>query len=617
MKFKMLQQRKSKETLSAQIAAYPQSPGVYLMKDRHSQIIYVGKAKNLRARVRQYFTGKDERFQIQFLMARLAEMDFIQTTTEREALLLENSLIKKHKPRYNIFLKDDKSYLGLKLTIKDSFPRVLTTRRVKKDGSLYYGPFMSADALYEVKEFIDRYFQLRTCSDHEFAARTRPCLEHQMGRCSAPCVGLVDPGTYALQIQSIRHFLEGKNRLLQRSIEKRRKAAAAQESFEEAAHYRDLLKGMEALLERQKVTALSFEFLDVLALCREGERVGVAVLMVREAKLIDSKYFTFRSLENDEDLLINFLSQYYTENSFIPREILVPIVLATDVIGPILQERAGTKVTLSKPQKGERADLLHMAAQNLASHFVQNKKAEGDRQKTLETLQEKLGLLRLPKNMECYDISNISGTYAVGSLVTFQEGEPFKAGYRRFKIHGIEGPDDYAMMQQVLERRFKRTDWPHPDLVIVDGGKGQLGKALLVMDELGIKDIDVIGVAKGHGQGARSKGLWEGKKEEEIYLPGRKNPVILSRGSPEILLLQRIRDEAHRFAISYHRQLREKAGKTSWLESVAGIGPAKRKALLKHFGSAAGVAAASLGDLAEAGLSQPVAEAIKKVGKKA
>lgn len=600
--------------LLKKVNEFPSSPGVYLMKDQGGQIIYVGKAKNLRARIRQYFGSGDERPHVRFLMRRLADVDFLLTHNETEALLLENSLIKKHKPRYNVFLRDDKTYQGVKLTVQQDFPRLITTRRVKKDGALYYGPFASADSLYQVKEFIDQYFQLRTCTDHDFNTRTRPCLEYQIKRCLAPCVGYVSKEQYAKQIETVRLFLEGRNKDLQRLVREKMNRAASEENFEEAARLRDLLASMDSVLEGQKVTRLSFAFLDVIAFMRQGERVGVAVLMIREGKLIDSRYYVFKSLEEDEEFLQNFLAQYYTENSFIPQEIVIPFSLAgTELMADVLSQRAGRRVTVRYPRKGDKRDLLRLAEQNLASHFAHAGRREENIRISLKRLRERLHLRRIPFRMECYDVSNISGRDAVGSLVTFVNGQAHKDGYRRFKIKTCDTPNDYAMLKEVLSRRFRRTEgrWRLPDLIVVDGGRGQLAQAMTVLDELGITDRDVVAIAKGKGPGARASGLWKEKKEEAIYIPGRKNPVILKRGSGELMLLQRLRDESHRFAITYHRLLREKKGSRSFLDAIPGIGKKRKAALIKKFGSPKKVGEAPVAALmAVAGITREIAEQI-------
>ncbi len=547
--------------LLSKVSGFPATPGVYLMKDKTGRVIYVGKAKCLKVRVRQYFGTHDSRYHVLFLMKRVVAIDFIETKNESEALLLENSLIKKHKPRYNMFLKDDKTYQGVKITMSHAFPRLIPTRKIKKDGALYYGPFTSSDSLYQVKAFIDQYLKLRTCNDHEFNNRTRPCLEYQIKRCSAPCVGYVTKEEYAAQIASVKLFLEGKNKNFQKLVTEEMKQAAAAENFEDAARLRDLLASMNVLLEGQSVTQLSFEFTDILAVERRDDKIGVAVLMVRDAHLIDSRYYVFNSLEEDREFLQNFITQYYTENSFIPREILVPETLLNDeLITDLLKERSGHDVVLRLPKRTERRELFEMAKQNLSSHFSRDHQVQIDKKTVLERLKTELKLDNFPERMECYDISNISGEFAVGSLVSFVDGEKFSAGYRHFNIKTVVGPNDFAMLKEVFLRRFKReeSDWIKPDLIVVDGGKGQLAQALKVFEELDIVGVDVVSIAKGKGEGARAKGLWKEKKEEEIYIPGRKNPVILRRGSPELMLLQNIRDEAHRFAIEHHRKKRDR-----------------------------------------------------------
>lgn len=589
------------------------------MKDKTQRIIYVGKAKNIRSRVRQYFGQHDKRAQVKFLMAKVVGIDFLETRNEKEALLLENSLIKKHKPRYNVFLKDDKTYQGAKVNIKHDFPRLMTTRKIKKDGALYYGPFTSSDSLYQVKEFIDKFLQLRTCSDYEFKNRNRPCLEYQIKRCSAPCVGYVSVEQYAEQIQQLRLFLEGKSQAFKRLIEKNMKQAAKEERFEDAARYRDLSLSMDKLLVSQNVTQLSFEFVDIIALDRQDDKVGVAVLMVRDHQLIDSKYHVFKSLEDDEEFLQNFMTQYYTPQSFIPKEILLPFDLQQpDLLHHLLKERSGRKVVLRCPKKGEKKDLLTLAYQNLKSHFSKKENQDQADQRVLEVLQSQLHLSQLPERMECYDISNISGKDAVASMVTFVQGQKETQGYRRFKIKSIDTPNDFAMMKEVLDRRFAKRegDWAWPQLLVVDGGKGQLSQALQVLEELDVTGVDVIGVAKGQGPGARAKGLWDGKKEDEVYLPGRKNPVILKRGSAALMLLQNIRDESHRFAITFHRQIRDKKMSRSFLDDIVGLGPKRKAMLIQTFGSPEQVGKASLEDLLQQkGITQAMAESIKSLSR--
>ena len=604
-------------SLQEKTKSFPKGPGVYLMKEGSGRIIYVGKASNLRSRVRQYFSGKDSRYQISFLMARVSDIDFLETKTAREALLLENSLIKKHKPRYNVFLKDDKMYQGLKLPVQEKFPRLLTTRKLKKDGSLYFGPFTSSDKLYQVKEFIDQYFQLRTCSDHEFQNRERPCLEYQIKRCSAPCVNYVNQEQYHAQIEQVRLFLEGKNKELKKQVQSKMNKAAETEEFEDAARYRDLLQAMDVILQNQNVTQLSFEFVDVIVFERRDKHMGVAVLMVRNAQLIDSKYYVFQSYEEDSDFLENFITQKYTADSFIPKQIFLGNDLEnTDVIEQVLSERAERSVQVLSPKRGDKKKLVDLAFQNLNSHFSKEQQKSEEVSKALQELQDKLHLQNYPHRMECFDISNISGKDAVASMVVSVEGEAHKSDYKKFKIRITDEPNDFLMMTEVLSRRFKKSKagWVLPDLLVVDGGKGQLSQAVQVLKDLNITGVDIVGIAKGQGQGARAKGLWDEKKEDDIYLVGRKNPVNFKRGSKALMLLQNLRDESHRFAITYHRKLREKRSQASVLDQIPGVGPKIKAALLKTFGSVEGLCQASVDEIQSVkGVSRTVAEMIKKL----
>ncbi len=550
--------------LAEKVAQFPQEPGVYLMKGEGGKIIYVGKGANLRQRVRSYFRKeRDSRYQIDFLLRKVRDIDFLVTTNEKEALLLENSLIKKHKPRYNIFLKDDKSYVSLKLSIKHPYPSLTVTRRIKKDGALYFGPYSSAASCRETADFIYRHFRLRTCSDREISNRSRPCLEYQIHRCTAPCVGYVSSSNYRAQVEQVRLFLVGKNDLLLNQIREKINQSAQEEKFEEAAHWRDLLEAVQTTLEDQKVVRHGGIHQDLISLYEEGNRGVIALLSIRDGSLVDSRYYPVTLADTTGNVLKSFVSQYYSLDVFIPDEILVSTAIdSSDLLSDLLTEKRGKKVFIRTPQKGERKELIELALKNAQSQFARLIDREGGMVDTLKGLQEKLDLSQPIHRMECYDISHISGQKSTGSRVVFMDGEPDKNEYRQYKIR-IEGqPNDYAMMKEILGRRFgnivgARHTVPLPDLIVIDGGQGQLNVVLQVLGEMGFSHIPVIAIAKGKGAGARAKGVWEGKKEEEIYLPHRKNPLILKKGSPELMLLQRLRDEAHRFAIKYHRKLRD------------------------------------------------------------
>ncbi|MBI4412350.1 MAG: excinuclease ABC subunit UvrC [Deltaproteobacteria bacterium] len=517
--------------LKEKIAEFPTSPGVYLMKGETGKIIYVGKAVNLRARVRNYFAKEaDSRYQIKFLMNRVKDIDTLVTDNEKEALLLENSLIKKHKPRYNIFLKDDKTYVSLKLTANHPFPSLIVTRKIKKDGALYFGPYSSAQACRETVDFIYRHFRLRTCSDHEINNRSRPCLEYQIHRCTAPCVGYVSQEDYGRQVDQVRLFLEGKSEALITQAEESMKRASDEERFEEAARLRDLLANIKTTLEKQKVVRHGGLHQDLVSLYREGNRGVIALFVIRDGTLIDSRYYPALCLEEEAQVIEHFLNQYYLGSVFIPDEILVShLPEDSALLAGLLTSIQEKKVVIRAPQKGEKKDLIELAEKNARSQFSRLVNKEYQTQEALKLLQEALGLSKFPHRMECYDISNISGKQATGSRVVFVDGEPDKKEYRHYKIRMDGEPNDYAMMREVLGRRFGHLtavgaihELPLPDLLVIDGGKGQLNTALRVLEESGFGQIAAIGVAKGKGAGARAKGLWKGKKEGKFLSPTAK-----------------------------------------------------------------------------------------------
>lgn len=572
----------SDEDLKNKVKKFPQLPGVYLMKSENGQIIYVGKAKNLRSRVGSYFTkSADSRYQIQFLLKRVCEIDILLCENEKEALLLEDTLIKKHKPKYNIDLKDGRSYVSFKINIKHPFPRLTVTRRIKKDGSLYYGPYTRADACRETLEYMIKSFRIRSCSDHEMSHRSRPCLEYQIKRCTAPCVGYVSQQEYAKQLEPVKLFLEGKNKELVKSLKASMERASQNQKYEEAAHFRDVLFNMESVLEKQRVVKHGGEHQDLIVLYREKRKAIVAVLNIRDGKLVDSRSYQVESPDTDDVLLEHFLSRYYLATSFIPDEILLSTVPdGLDGLMDYLSGIKSKKVHLRTPKKGEKKDLIEFALQFARAEFSKWVSREFEMNDVLQRLKTKLNLQNFPSRIECFDISNISGEFATASCVTFLEGKPSKRDYRHYKIKHQQGPNDYAMMHEVLSRRLQKK--PYPDLLIVDGGKGHLNIALKVLDELKISDISAIGMAKGTGPGARAKGQWKEKKEDVVFIPARSNPLKLKPRDAEMMLLQNIRDEAHRFALKYHKKLREDV--KGVLDDIEGIGPQKKKAIYAAFG---------------------------------
>jgi len=602
--------------LEDKLATVQPRPGVYLLKDKHGKVLYVGKAKSLRARVRTYFRGGDERSQVRFLMQRVADLETLVTTNDKEALILENNLIKQYKPRYNIRLKDDKSYVSVKVTTKDAWPRILVTRKIVKDGSKYFGPYHSAYSVRETLDTIRKVIPLRTCSDGVFRNRSRPCLEYQIKRCLGPCCLAVDKDIYQGHLNEALMLLEGKSQQLARQLTATMTRAAEDLRFEEAARLRDRIQAIERTQEKQQVVAHWGIDQDILGLYREGGFIEAQVLFVRQGKLTGNQAYAFEDFDfADVEIIAMLMTQFYQGDRYVPDEILVPVDLEDgEVRAEYLGERKGKKVEIFRPQRGDKVRLLEMARENAAQGFRERQDAGRQRERMSEELQRKLHLRNAPKRIECFDISNIQGRLAVGSMVTFDEGEPDKNRYRRFRIKTVVGADDFGMMYEVLHRRFSRAkeNGDFPDLLVVDGGKGQLNVALQVLAELQITEVDVAGLAKDRvARSPRSPQIEH--SEERVFLPHRKNPVVLRRNSNALFLLQRVRDEAHRFAITFHRQLRSKERLSSVLDSIVGVGPTRRKQLLKHFGSLQRVRAASIEQLAAApGVSIALATQIRE-----
>lgn len=571
---------------------YPTQCGVYLFKDARGKVLYVGKAINLRNRLRSYFSGNDSRPRIRFLMARLHEIGFVIAASEKEALLLENTLIKEHRPPYNMFFRDDKDYLWLKLDRRHPFPRLLFVRRPKAGGAKLFGPYASAAAVRETVRFVTTLFPLRTCSDHEFRNRTRPCLEHQVKRCPAPCVGFISGKEYGDLVGQAVLFLEGKSRDILTDLEARMATLAEEERFEEAALLRDRIRAIEKTIEPQAVIRADEADRDVLGFAREADRVALVVMDIRGGKLKASHVFHHVEVfEEDAEILETFVLQYY-ERHPIPPEVLAP----PDVPGGAgldvwLTARAGRPVNLRFPKRGELAALLDRARLNARTALDSALSREERDRALVEALGRELGSPGPPAVMECLDISNISGTAAVGSVVVFRDGRPSKKDYRRFRIRlgatqGTAVIDDYAMMRELVRRRYgrlKSEEKPLPDLILIDGGQGHLEAARGVLEELGLSGRVLAALAKDreHARPARV---------DKVHLPGRPEPLVLSAAH----LLMRLRDEAHRFAITYHRLVRSRSAIRSALDDIRGIGPKTRRRLLVAFGSAKGVEAANV-----------------------
>jgi excinuclease ABC subunit C len=578
----------------------PDSPGVYLLKDLKGTIIYIGKAKSIRNRVRSYFQRADERdIKTRILISKIADVDYLVTESEKEALILENNLIKKHKPRYNVKIKDDKNYPCLRLTIEESFPRLLIVRRIKRDGSLYFGPYPSALAVRNTLKLIYKLFPLRSCKDAKFKNRTRPCINYQMGRCLAPCVGKVDSHTYDEIVKEVRLFLQGKDHELIRILKGRMKEKSDRLDFEGAARIRDQIQSIEKVVEKQHIVSKGFLDQDVIGFHRNGGGIGIQTLFVRNGMLIGGRFFSLsRQKWPDEEIISSFINQFYGEGKFIPQEILVPLSIQDhELIEQWLTETKGSRVRLMVPQRGNRFHLVRMAMDNAERTLLSKTELEIDPQHILRDLQRKLRLNRLPKRIEAFDISDIKGGFAVGSMVVFEDGELLTSKYRHFRIKSSLGADDYGMMYEILTRRYKRAlqEGDLPDLVMVDGGKGQMNVALGVLKELDIDGVDVIGLAKDRVQKGRTPIIE--RKGERIFLPKRKEPVSLSKTSPALHLLQQIRDESHRFAITYHKKLRHKDDFHSLLDEIPGIGRERKKQLLRYFKSVENIREASMEEL--------------------
>ena len=728
------------EALAEVVDRLPEEPGVYIMRDRRGAVVYVGKARRLRARVRQYFSGHDTRAFVPMLGRILGDVEAVVTASDKEALLLENTLIKAHRPRFNVKLRDDKHFLVLRLDPRAAWPRLELVRRVQPDGAHYFGPYPSAQAVRHTLRVVNRHFKLRTCSDFTLAHRSRPCLQHQIGRCPAPCVYEVDRAEYGRQVGEVALFLGGRGGELVAELRARMEAAAEALDFELAARLRDRLAAIETSLEGQRVVSGGDLDQDVIGVYREGGQVEFVVMHVREGKLVGSRAYSQRGMElPDPEVLHSFLAAYYADAPRIPDEVLLPSPLADDDAAPLaawLRDQVGRKVALVVPERGVRRRLIDLAQRNAAASFTSRRDRRQDSAHALAQLQERLGLSRPPRVIECFDISHTQGSDAVASMVVFVDGAPVKARYRSFKIKGIGGElaqgtaqnDDFASMVEVLGRRLRRAlrrdeaeeaeeaagaeagaeeaeeavaasdeatgdpddgadtaltealaeaeaadegggdddageeadadPWALPDLIVLDGGKGQLSRVLAAVQHMGVTvgagGVEIVALAKerqvelGRGRqalarlrahrpagadGDVSRDMSEGAaagsapgeryqrwvvdhadasetpaaaaaegaelRPERVFVPGRKDPVVLRPGSSELYLITRLRDEAHRFAITHHRKRRGKRALRSELDAIPGVGPALRKALLRRFGSLDAVRRADVAALAE------------------
>jgi excinuclease ABC subunit C len=590
------------DRLEAQLKTLPAKPGVYIFRDSRGEVLYVGKAKSLRPRVRSYFQAStDSRQAIAQLPRRVADVEVIVTGSEVEALHLEQNLVKRHRPPFNVRLRDDKSFPYIAVTVEDDFPRVMFTRERHRRGVTYFGPYANAKKVRETLDVLNRVFQYRPCEGPKPGRHSGiPCLDYHIDRCHAPCVGYISREAYGEIIDGVVNFLSGDTRTIERELERQMQAAADAERFEEAARYRNRLFAVRRLTERQAVEKRSVGDVDVIGIAADGDRAAVQIFPLRGGRMIDRYGFHLENVDGQETsaLLEAFAVEYYGSAPSVPPQIVVPRD-AGDVsaLEEVLGERRGSRVEVRVAERGEKRRLQELAAQNarlaLDSETYQTEQKRLRRVEALEELREGLNLESLPIRIECFDISNIQSTEPVGSMVVFQDAMPKKAHYRKFAIRDLDGQDDFAAMAQVIDRRFARmrtaVDEEYdegfaavPNLVVIDGGKGQLSAALAAMQRFDLPRVAVISLAK---------------RIEEVFLPGRPDPVLLDPHSPGLQLLQRIRDEAHRFAVGFHRQRRDAAARGSIFDTLEGVGPARRRALLLHFGSAERVLAASQEEL--------------------
>ena len=581
----------------------PESPGVYLFKDNSDKIIYIGKAKNLKKRVLSYFKSSGElSHKTQLMMRRAQGLDYILTATENEAFILEDSLVKKHMPRYNIILRDDKRFPCLRLDMDDPYPRLNIVRKIKRDNALYFGPYSSANAVRSTLKLINRIFHLRKCKRSALPKRSRPCLNYQLDRCFGPCAHDVNHGSYREVVDQVRMFLEGRNQELVRRLKKNMESAADQLDFERAARIRDQIRAVERVLEHQDVVSPKMQDLDVIGLAQKDGIHQLVILFIRRGVLSGSRDYRLKNTGGaPHEVMEAFLKQYYHRESFIPRNVLISEPIEDLIsIGDWLSEIAERRVSIHHPQKGEKLRLVNMALTNAENLLA---RPTGLMEEDLmEMARTALKLRKLPESIEGMDISNLHGNLAVGTIVSFVHGLPHKKGYRNYRIERIDGIDDYGMMAQVVDRRVSKGNLP--DLFVVDGGKGHLLTVKKAMDRYpDSKAIDVVAIAKADQKGK--------VKQDKIYIHGRKNPLNLKGDHPVLHLLMRIRDEAHRRAITYHRKLRGKDLRQSQLDLIPGVGLKIKNKLLIKFGSIDNISKATLEDLiAVPGIGRALAQNI-------
>ena len=598
--------------LDKKLSVVSSEPGVYLMKDARGKVIYVGKAGNLHKRISSYFMRPAQQDnKTRALVDKIATFETIITKTEKEALILESTLIKQYKPRYNVILKDDKRYPCLRLDINQSYPRLSIVRKINKNGSIYFGPFTSSQAVRQTLNIINKTFKLRKCKTKEFQNRSRPCLNFQIKACLAPCCLNVDKNVYNKIVKEVTQFLKGKTPKLINKIKKEMAIAAEALEFERAATLRDKISALEKTLEKQVVVTTDFIDRDIVGIAGAHGSFLITLLFIRGGCLLGMRHFSFsETMSTSAELIGSFIRQYYEKTLFIPREILVPISIEdTSLLEDWLRSIKSKKVSIIHPKRGEKVRLIKMASLNAENRLKERAASVADEINLLVRLQRRLKMDRVPQRIECFDNSNISGKEPVAGMVVFEQAKPKKSLYRKYRIKGVFKPDDYACMYEVLKRRYAKSEesMPYPDALLVDGGKGQLNIAATVIKELKLEGkFSIIGIAK--------KDKKKGEPTDKIYLPGRVNPVNFGREGDLLLFLQRIRDEAHRFAITFHRKRRGKASLNSALDTIPSVGKKRKAILLKHFKSIKKIRTATLEELsALPGISHNVARAVKSV----
>jgi len=599
------------EFLAGIIKGLTEAPGVYLMKDDRGKIIYIGKAVNLHKRVAAYFHRQNAHgAKTALMVSQVADIETVVTASEKEALILESNLIKRHRPKFNVVLKDDKRYPSIRINIRTTYPKIEIVRKTPKDGAVYFGPFSSAQAVRQTVKLINKTFPLRKCNDRTFSNRTRPCIHHQMGRCLAPCCLAMDPNVYKEIVKETILFLKGRTPQLIQRLRRQMHIAADKQAFELAALLRDRMIALEKTLERQVTVTTDFLDRDVIGMAGNSDFRLITVMNLRRGVLQGAQSFEFNHAAPEKnELVAQFLGQYYQQDHGVPAEILVPQLPDNKVLlEEALSEWKSRKVLIQRPVRGEKRRLLDMAETNARNTLRERLQRATQEAALLKALEKRLRLDRPPERIECFDNSNLAGTNPVSAMAVFVNGRPEKSAYRRYAIRSVSTPDDYASMAEVLTRRYGQnsSNSPYPDLLLVDGGKGQLNVAVAVLDRLGLSGrFAVAGIAK--------KDADRGEDQDKIYLPNRANPANLGNDGRLLLLLQQIRDEAHRFAVAYQRKRRRRTTMKSELDRISGVGPKRKALLMRHFGSLKNIRAATVDQIsALPGINRSLAEAIKQ-----